>query len=242
MDRPSLQNQTALITGATSPLGRAIAALLAAQGERLILHANSNAEAAQTLAQTLPQPPTGEHSVVVADLAQANEVERVADAAISAGATLLVCNAAVYLRTPLDELTREQWDATFAVNTTAPIFLASRMGLALKQQQKQGAFVMITDAHTARPYRDYLPYLASKAALESAVKILALELAPYVRVNAVAPGLITTTETHQENWIKNIPLQRLGTPDDVAQAVLYLLRADYTTGTILPVDGARTLR
>jgi pteridine reductase len=158
---------------------------------------------------------------------------------------LLVNNAAVYPRTPLDAITLDDWKLALRVNLVAPAELARRAGLAMRSRGPGGSIINVTDWATARPQPNFLPYHAAKGALDTVTLALAKELAPEVRVNAVAPGPILPPEGvpdgHVEQVLASTPLGRLGDPSDIAAAVRYFSEARYTTGCILPVDGGRTI-
>jgi pteridine reductase len=180
------------------------------------------------------------------DLADAEGLERLwerADAALGP-VSLLVNNAAVYPRTPLERVGVEDWRQTLRVNLVAPAELARRAGLAMRERGG-GAIVNLLDWAVASPQAGFLPYHASKGALAVATSALARELAPTVRVNAVAPGPILPPEGagpgEVESVLRRTPLGRLGTPEEVAAAVEFLCRAGYVTGAVLPVDGGRTV-
>lgn len=159
---------------------------------------------------------------------------------------ILVNCAAVFPRTPLAETTAAQWDAVMAVNLRAPYLLSRTLGMAMKARGG-GVIINIGDAGTARPYPDHLPYLVSKAALEAMTRALALELAPEVRVNTVAPGTVLWNEAHPPVWEaaarRRTLTGALGTPDEVAAMVVHLVRhGDFCTGSTFTVDGGAGIR
>jgi NAD(P)-dependent dehydrogenase (short-subunit alcohol dehydrogenase family) len=158
---------------------------------------------------------------------------------------VLVNNAAIFPRTPWAALDEAVWDEAIDVNLKGPFLFAKAAGDRMKAQGS-GKIINIADWAGERPYRNYLPYCVSKAGVIALTKGLALELAPEVQVNAVAPGPVLLPEGMSEEEkakvIAATPLKRIGSPDDVANAVLFLLEgSDFITGAVLPVDGGRLI-
>ena len=240
----ALAGSTALVTGGAHRLGRAIALELARAGADVAIHYHRSAEAAQALVAEIEQ--LGAHAVAIAgDLAAVTEAERVVDAALAhwGRLDLLVNNAGIWGATPLGTVTAERWDELLATNTLSAFFTAQRAAPALRAAR--GAIVNIADVGALRPWRNHTPYLVSKGGVVTLTEALAKDLAPDVRVNAVAPGPVLLpddwTPEQAVRSAKSVLLQRLGSPEDVAQAVLFLARAQYITGVILPVDGGQRL-
>jgi len=156
---------------------------------------------------------------------------------------VLVNSAAIMVRTPIADVTPEQWDAIFAINLRAPFFAAQA---AARRMADHGAIVNIADLAAFETWPAYVPHGISKAAVVQMTRSLARTLAPRIRVNAVAPGVVLLPEgwdaDSAERLAATTPLQRLGSPADVVGAVLYLLEADYVTGDVLMVDGGRHVR
>ncbi len=237
-----LGGRTALVTGGARRIGRAICLALAGKGVRVAIHTRSSEAEARDLAERCSG------SIVLrADLADPAERARLVPQAAERLGRLdfLVNNASVYERTPLEELDEPSWERSIAVNLTAPFFLARDAGLRMRAAGS-GAIVNVTDWATERPYADRLPYFAAKAGLEAATRGLARALAPEVRVNAVAPGPILLPEGAGDDLAAAMtsatPLGRLGGPEAVAEAVLFLLGHDFVTGETLRVDGGRWLK
>jgi pteridine reductase len=233
-----LAGKVALVTGGARRVGRAIVEELARAGGRVAIHhASSDAEAAQ-LAKSLPAA-----CAIRADLRDPAAPARVIAETRSAlgGLDLLVNSAAGYQRSSLAELSDEKWAAMMELNLSAPMRL-------IREAVPAGvcSIVNIVDVAAWQPWPNWLAYSTSKAALLHLTRCLALELAPAVRVNAVAPG----TAAFPEDWTPEqrarqsarIPLGHAGEPGDVARAVCYLLAEDYLTGVCLPVDGGASLR
>ena len=189
------------------------------------------------LAQELP------HSFwVQADLRQPAAAHRVVDEVVTRAGKIdaLVCSAADYGRTPLVELSDERWAAMLELNLSAPMRL-------MRAAVARGAtsIVNLVDVAACEPWPNYLAYSTSKAGLLHLSRCLALELAPKVRVNCVAPGTVLFPDdwsaARRARQVERIPLGRSGAPEDVARAVRYLLEEEYLTGVCLPIDGGASL-
>ncbi|WP_434031067.1 pteridine reductase [[Pseudomonas] boreopolis] len=236
-----------LITGGARRIGAAIARRLHARGWDLAVHAHRSGDALQALADELLALRPGSVATLHADLRDPQAPARLVAQCLArfGGLDALVNNASNFYPTPLGGATPAQWDDLFAVNARAPFFLAQAAAPHL--QARSGAIVNITDLHARQPLRDHAVYTAAKAALAMLTRSLALELAPRVRVNAIAPGAILwpeqgKSEAAQQALLARTPLARTGTPEEVAEAVRWLLEdAGYVTGHTLPLDGGRTL-
>src|SRR5438309_6831329 len=230
----------ALVTGAAKRLGRTIALTLHGAGYRVAVHyRTSRAEAEETSALLGGAPLTQGD--------QAKDPERIVAEAARAlgGLDLLVCSAARFERAPADEVPREQFEAMLASNLTGPFYL---MQAALPHlRARRGSIVTLLDVcGTAQVWKGYAHYAASQAGLAALTRQLALEWAPEVRVNAVAPGAILFSDTVQperrERILSRIPAGRIGTPEEVARAVLFLASEPFITGQVLAVDGGRSVQ
>ena len=239
------QGRTALVTGAGRRVGRAVALALAARGMRVAVHYHaSEAEAADTVRQA--EALGTEARSLRADLRQPESAEQLVRDVVAQFGTLdvLINSAAIMLRTPLDEVTVEEWDETFSLNLRAPFFCARAAARVMRE--RGGVIVNIADLAGLETWPAYIPHGISKAGVIHMTRSLARALAPSVRVNAVAPGAVLLPESWSaadaERLAGTTPLRRLGSPEDVAQAVSYLVDADYVTGETLIVDGGRHLR
>ncbi len=239
-----LSGQVALVTGGARRLGAAIVRMLHAHGMRVLVHYNRSSEAAASLIEELERARAGDAALVAADLADPSTPAVLAREVVGrfGRLDLLVNNASVFYRTPLTDMTREQWHQMTVVNLEAPLFLIQATAAMLAEHD--GSVVNVTDANLFRSPQGYLAYVATKGGLAAATGALARELAPAVRVNAVAPGAILWPEVEPDEAVKrsmlaDIPLGRLGKPEEVARAVVYLASASYLTGITLPVDGGR---
>ncbi|SBV36816.1 Short-chain dehydrogenase/reductase SDR [uncultured Stenotrophomonas sp.] len=239
--------RVALVTGSARRIGAAIARHLHAHGYRLALHAHHSGEELQALAFDLESERPGSVLAVQADLREPQALPDLVEQVVAHFGQLdaLVNNASNFFPTPFGQVTAAQWDELFAVNARAPFFLAQAAAPYLRSQR--GAIVNLTDVHATRPLREHPAYSAAKAALEMTTRTLALELAPHVRVNAVAPGAILwpeqgKSEPDKRRLMERTPLARTGTPHEIAAAVRWLLDdAGYVTGQTLWLDGGRGL-
>lgn len=237
----------ALITGAARRLGAAIARRLHAAGYDLALHYRHSAADMAALVAELEGTRSGSAFALQADLAEYDRLPELVAHTVGRYGRLdaLVNNASAFSPTPLGTITPADWDAQFLINARAPLVLAQAAVPHLKAAR--GAIVNLVDIYAERPLRDHVVYCMSKAALVAATRALALELAPEVRVNAIAPGAILWPEEGKAEAAKaallaRTPLARTGGEDDIADAVLWLLQgAGYTTGHVLPVEGGRLL-
>jgi pteridine reductase len=239
----NLRGKTALVSGAGVRLGRTIASALAARECRLILHCRKSRREARELARAISMH-GGEAVVLSADLARAPEAVALAHAAERAfdGVDVLINSAAIFWPTPPEKLNAREFDAFIHANLRAPYLLASELGRRMKARGS-GAIVNLACVSAFRPLPTHLPYSISKAGVVALTIGLARLLGPEVRVNAIAPGAILppagAPPGYLEKLARRLPLQRTGSPQDIVQAVLYLLEADFVTGQVLAVDGGQ---
>lgn len=239
-----LRGANALVTGGGHRLGRSIALALAQAGANVVIHYHSSEEKARATVDELRAFGV-RADLIRADLSIVSEAERVVDEAAEqlGGLGILVNSAGIWGSTPLGTATQERWDELIATNVRAGFFATQRAAPYLKQAH--GAVVNIADVGVLRPWKNYTPYLVSKGAVVTMTEALAKDLAPEVRVNAIAPGPVLLpddwTQEQAQQTIKTVLLKRLGSPEDIAQAALYLLSAPYITGVLLPVDGGQRL-
>jgi pteridine reductase len=241
----ALGGRVALVTGAGQRVGRVIALALGARGMHVVVHHHDSAEGAERTAQMIATE-GGTASVAQADLTVIGEAERLIDDVLGHHGELhtLVNSAAIMIRTPIGEVTAGDWEEMFALNVRAPFFLAQRAAPALRAAG--GTIVNIADLAAFETWPAYVPHGMTKAAVVQMTRGLARALAPEVRVNAVAPGAVLLpegwTDEQAERLRVTTPLGRLGSPEDVAQAVLFLIDAEYITGEVIRVDGGRHIR
>ncbi len=241
-----LRGRVALVTGAGRRIGRAIALGLGARGMRVAVHYFGSVSDADETAQRI-RAAGSEAEPVRADLFESGASASLVDTVVSRFGALdvLVNSAAIMERTPFGETTAEQWDRIFALNLRAPFLLAQAAAPHLARGAG-GAIVNIADLAAFETWPGHLPHGLSKHGLVRLTEALARVMAPAVRVNAIAPGAVLLpdgwTDADGERLRSTTPLQRNGSPDDVVQAVLYLLEADFVTGETLVVDGGRRVR
>jgi NAD(P)-dependent dehydrogenase (short-subunit alcohol dehydrogenase family) len=240
-----LKGKTVLVTGAGRRVGRSIALALAERGARVSVHYNRSKKEAQTVVKEIEKRGGTAHSVQ-GDLAKGRDCERIVQETVKVLGRLdvLVNNAAVFFKTPLFEITEKEWDATLDSNLKGSFFCAQA---AAKVMQKEGGKIInFADWSGFRPYVDYLPYCISKAGVVAMTKGLAKTLAPKIEVNAVAPGPILLPENldpvEEEEISRNTPLKKVGSPQDIVNAILFLIEGtDFMTGATIVIDGGRLI-
>ena len=235
--------RVALVTGAAKRLGKAIALRLATDGADLIIHyRESQKEAQETVAEVKK---LGRRAFAVrADLTNDSEIKRLfAQTREHFGRLdILVNSAANFIETPFASITESDWDRALDSNLKAYFFCAQAAAPALKSSQ--GVIINFADIGGILGWPGFIPHSISKAGVLMLTRTLAKELAPEVRVNAIAPGTITMPgdpPEWQEDFINRAPLRRTGSPADIADAVSFLVNAKFITGHTLIVDGGRTL-
>jgi NAD(P)-dependent dehydrogenase (short-subunit alcohol dehydrogenase family) len=240
-----LRGKVALVTGGARRLGRAIALEFARVGADVVIHYNQSADQSASVVAELEA--LGVRAAAFSgDLGDVAAAEGIVDAAIGFGGRLdvLVNNAGIWGPTPIGSVTPERWDELLNINLRGMFFTTQRAAPALRRAQ--GAVVNLADTGALRPWRNYAPYLISKGGVVTLTHALAKELAPEVRVNAIAPGPVLkpddwSAEQGEESVKKNTLLQRWGAAEDIGRAAVYLASADYVTGVVLPVDGGSLL-
>jgi len=241
-----LSGRRALVTGAGRRVGQAIALGLARAGCDLALHYHGAREGIEATARDVRA--AGRRAAPLqADLRDAAAARGLADqaAALLGGLDILVNSAGIMVRQRIEDVTPESWDATLDLNLRAYFFVAQ--GAIRYLRPARGRIVNLADLAAFEPWPEYVPHCISKAGVVMLTQGLARALAPDVTVNAVAPGAVLLPEAWDDatraHFAKTTPLARLGSPDDVVQAVRYLLEGgDYVTGTTLVVDGGRSIR
>ena len=242
------------VTGSAKRIGAAIIRAAHRQGYRVIIHCHHSEQEANALADELNDTRAHSAEVIMADLAVVNNSEALRQFTqnimqVFGQLDVLVHNASRFYPTPLSSIEQNQWDELLLSNAKAPLLLSQALYPYLKMQQ--GCIISLLDIHAHnKPFANYTVYNMAKAAHRMMVQSLALDMAPEVRVNGVAPGVNILPEAdsdqaldfeQQNKIISAIPMQRIGIPADIAHSVLYLIQASYVTGEIITVDGGRSL-
>ena len=240
-----LKGKVALVTGAGRRIGRAIALELAAHGATVAAHyRSSQAEADAVVAEIAAH--TGKAQTFRANFDHVAEIEQMVSEILDAFGRIdiLVNSASVFAPTPLAEITERDWDANLDTNLKGPFFLSKFAGAAMRRQGA-GKIINLGDWAGIRPYKDYLPYSVSKSGLIGLTKALAKELAPQVQVNCIALGMVMPPENYTkeevERLVSRTPTKKIGTPEDVARAVVFFCETDFATGSVLTLEGGRLL-
>ncbi len=239
--------KTIFITGAAKRIGKEIALCFSEMGWNIIIHYNSSKNDAQVLADEINGTNPDSAITVQGNLDVIEDVEKVINEVRDAFPTidLLINNASTFYPTPIEDISEEHWDKLVGSNLKGPLFLIK--GLKDKLKESKGSIINITDTNLSKGVANYSIYSAAKAGLESITKGLARELAPDIKVNAIAPGAmleppdVTWTEEQKSKVISSIPLNRMGSEKDISEAVKFLAKSNYITGQIIKVDGGRSL-
>ncbi len=239
--------KTIFITGAAKRIGKEIALCFSEMGWNIIIHYNSSKNDAQVLADEINGINPDSAITVQGNLDVKEDVEKVINEVRDAFPTidLLINNASTFYPTPIEDISEEHWDKLVGSNLKGPLFLIK--GLKDKLKESKGSIINITDTNLSKGVANYSIYSAAKAGLESITKGLARELAPHIKVNAIAPGAmleppdVTWTEEQKSKVISSIPLNRMGSEKDISEAVKFLAKSNYMTGQIIKVDGGRSL-
>ena len=241
-----MQGKVVLVTGGAKRVGAAICRRLHAAGAIVMLHYRASAGEARLLQAELNHTRPDSVALIQADLLDLGKIASIIEQTVQTFGRLdaLVNNASSFFQTAVGEIQPADWEDLVGTNVRAPLFLSQAAAPALRASH--GAIVNITDIHAERPLKNYVVYSVAKAGMIGLTKSLARELAPDVRVNAVAPGPIlwpdndAFDELSRQRIISHTPLRREGAPEDIARAVHFLLAdAPYVTGETIHVDGGR---
>jgi len=243
-----IEGLNALVTGSTGLLGMNIAVALAKAGCNCVCHYNTNKTLADDLVEQIKA--VGVNAVGIGcDLSNAGQIEPFFAKASQLGQIrILINSAAIFNRRPLAEITPEYTQEILNANLTAPMLISKFFAEALGQSASLdpiAKIINIADVGGIKPWAQYSVYCASKAGLIGVTKSMAKELAPSVCVNAIAPGIVNWPSDFDNNekarQIKFIPAARIGSPDDITNAVIFLLKNDYITGQTIAIDGGRAM-
>ena len=240
-------NKTILITGAAKRIGREMALSFFSKGWDIVIHYNGSKEEAEALADKMNFERSNSAMIAQANLDNVNEVTQLVEKTLSKNSRIdaLINNASTFYPTPIGTFTEENWNALMGSNLKAPLFLIQSFYKEL--EKNKGFIINVTDINVDKALVNHSIYLAAKSGLQTLTKSLAKELAPNIRVNAIAPGAILeppnvewTTE-QKNNIINAVPMKRMGTEKDIVDAAIYLSEAEYVTGQILNIDGGKSL-
>ena len=244
-----MQGKVMLVTGGAKRVGAAICRRLHAAGAQVAVHYHSSAQQALALQDELNRLRPKSAAAFQADLLDLDALPKLVHKVIKKFGQLdaLVNNASSFYATPLAEVDEQQWQDLLGTNLRAPLFLAQAAADELRR--RHGAIVNIADIHAERPMQGHLLYSVAKAGLAALTRGLAQEMAPQVRVNAIAPGVIVWPDgpewedvERRRKIVAHTLLKREGEPDDIAKAVVFLIQdAPYVTGQVISVDGGRSV-
>lgn len=243
----NLDEQWVLITGGAKRIGATVSRKLHAAGANIALHYRHSSEAAEALQTELNAIRKDSVALFSGDLLHTDTVATLVETVVAQTGRLdvLINNASTFYPTPIGSITEQHWDDLLGTNLKAPLFLAQAAAPHLRKQS--GVIINMVDIHARRPLKDHPVYGPAKAGLAMLTLSLAKDLAPEIRVNGVAPGAILwpsdgMTDAAKQSIVSQIPLARAGGPEDIAGAILYLVRdATYVTGQIIAVDGGRSV-
>ena len=240
-------NKTILITGAAKRIGREMAKAFFDRGWDIVIHFNNSIEDALSLADQMNAQRSNSALIIQANLDHAKDIEKLADQALSKNSRIdaLINNASTFYPTPIGNFTEDNWEALMGSNLKAPLFLIQAFCEELNKNN--GFIINVTDFNVDKALINHSIYLAAKSGLQTLTRALAKELAPDIRVNAIAPGAILEppnvewTIEQKNKIINSVPMARMGTEKDIVDAAIYLSEAEYVTGQILNIDGGKSL-
>jgi pteridine reductase len=242
-----MREKTIFITGGAKRIGASIANYFHAKNFKIFIHYNKSKEEVNKLSQELNEKENGSCKILQADFSLKDSVSNTIEQfySLSDRIDVLVNNASSFYPTPIQESSEEQWKNLLDTNATTPLFLIQ--GFQKGLQESGGSVINISDSLASKGIKNYSLYSSAKGALETLTKSLAKELAPEIRINAVAPGAILWPEDEEINEetknsiLEKVDLRRIGDPKDIASAVYFLTQASYITGQVLKVDGGRSV-
>ena len=241
-DSMEIKGKTVLVTGGAKRVGREIALMFAKHGTHIFLHYHQSQIDAEKTALDIKAFGV-RCTLFKANLGQTVEIQKMLKE-LPWTPDILINSASLFYRTPIEEITEMDWDQFFNVNLKAPFLLSQSIGSKMSRENG-GKIVNIADWSGFRPYKDYAPYCASKGGLITLTKSLARDLAPKVLANAIAPGPILPphefSEEEKEIVAKTTAVGRWGSPADIANAAVFLAENDFINGTVLVVDGGRSI-
>lgn len=242
----SVSPPTALITGAARRIGHHFATSLHAKGYQVVVHYNQSRHEAEQLCRSLNQLRAESAFAIQADLCDMQQVTALAKKVTETTARLdvLINNASAFYPTPVGEIQTQDWLTLMGSNVQGPLFLTQALRQLL--QNSGGCVINMVDIHAERPLPGHSVYCAAKSALTSLTRSLAIELAPTIRVNGIAPGAILwperpLSEAQKNHLLQSIPLQQLGSVEALSHTAEFLISNPYITGQIIAIDGGRSI-
>jgi NAD(P)-dependent dehydrogenase (short-subunit alcohol dehydrogenase family) len=239
-------SKVCLITGASGRLGKAMSLALAERGWRICFtYRTSKSEAHETLSLIRRLSP--DSAMVQCDVAKVSSLKKAFDFFKKKFEQLDLCitNASNFFPTPLPEVTEAEWDSLIDTNLKGTFFTMQLAAQIMREQNFVSRIITMSDVSAELVWRRYAPYTVSKSGIQHLTKIFAKEFAPKILVNSIAPGTLLLhadrDKKHERDILAKIPLQRLGTPNDVVSAMLFLAESNYITGQTITVDGGRNL-
>lgn len=240
-----IEGKVAIVTGGAVRLGKALALALAQEGARLVVHYGSSAGPARETVQAIKA--LGSQALAIqADLGQPSQTPSIVDRAVDrfGQVDILVNSAAIFEPGKWDDTTEENWDRHLNINLKSPFFLSQAFATHVGRE-RPAHIVNIADWRGVRPGTDHVAYTLTKAALIAMTRSLALALAPNIQVNAIAPGMILPPpgkdQAYLQRWAHQIPAQRVGSPEEIAKTLIFLVRSDFVTGDLIHVTGGQHL-
>jgi pteridine reductase len=240
-----VEGKVAIVTGGAVRLGKALALALAEEGARLVVHYGSSADPARETVRAIEG--IGSQALAIqANLGQPGQAPSIVDRAVGrfGQVDILVNSAAIFEPGRWDDTTEANWDRHFSINLKSPFFLSQAFARHVGRE-RPAHIVNIADWRGVRPGTDHVAYTLTKAALIAMTRSLALALAPNIQVNAIAPGMILPPPgkdlAYLERWAHQIPAQRIGSPEEIARALIFLVRSDFVTGDLIHVTGGQHL-
>ncbi len=234
------------ITGGSGRLGKAMALALAKRGWRVCFtYRTSREEALETLSELNAFAPDAK--MIQCDISKVSSIKRafMFFRRRFERLDLMICNASNFFPTPLPTVSEKDWDSLVDTNLKGTFFTMQEAAKMMMKQEFVSRMITMSDVSAELVWRNYAPYTASKVGVQHLTKIFAKEFAPKILVNSIAPGTLLLHEERDKQYekdiVEKIPLRRIGSPNDVVNAMLFLTENDYITGHILSVDGGRLL-
>lgn len=242
-----IKNKVSIVTGGAKRVGKAICKALAERGSNVVIHFNQSEDEAQETVDEIKAAYPVDAICLKADISNSDDIGKMIQRTKESfkRVDILVNNAAIFFKTPFIEIREENWDTIVDTNLKGP-FLCAKAVAEEMIKQGQGKIINISDIGGIKPWADYIPYCVSKAGLVTLTQGLAKALAPTIQVNCIAPGEVLFPEDYVEDDVaktrSKILLKKLGSPEDIARTVIFLIEgSDFITGATVVVDGGRLI-